>query len=128
MKKTWKPEHTPAHAQVLEVMQSLELEAQQASIYRNAVGILLYLFCDMVQCQWMDFGLMMHYRNDFGSEFLSNAFTDSDWASNKGARKCFCMLLDDGQLLIELWKSEIKVLLQYLQLKLKHMQQPHRTI
>ena len=61
---------------------------------------------------------MMHYRNDFdGSDFLSNAFTDSDWASNKGARKCFCMLLDDGQLLIELWKSEIKVLLHYPQLK-----------
>ena len=95
MKKTWKPKHTPAHAQVLEVMESPELGAQQSSTYRSAVGILLYLSCDMVQCQWMirhlaqsrskptlkawtelrhlvqyllgctEYGLMMHYRSDF---------------------------------------------------------------
>ena len=53
VKKTWKPKHTPAHAQVLEVMQSPELGAQQSSTYRSAVGILLHLSCDMVQCQWM---------------------------------------------------------------------------
>ena len=41
VKKTWKPKHTPAHAQVLEVMQSPELGAQQSSTYRSAVGILL---------------------------------------------------------------------------------------
>ena len=95
VKKTWKPKHTPAHAQVLEVMESPELGAQQSSTYRSAVGILLYLSCDMVQCQWMirhlaqsmskptlkawtelrhlvqyllgctEYGLMMHYRSDF---------------------------------------------------------------
>ena len=95
VKKTWKPKHTPAHAQVLEVMQSPELGAQQSSAYRSAVGILLYLSCDMVQCQWMirhlaqsmskptlkawtelrhlvqyvlgctGYGLMMHYQSDF---------------------------------------------------------------
>ena len=95
VKKTWKPKHTPAHAQVLEVMESPELGAQQSSTYRSAVGILLYLSCDMVQCQWMirhlaqsmskptlkawtelrhlvqyllgctEFGLMMHYQSDF---------------------------------------------------------------
>ena len=53
VKKTWKPKHTPAHAQALEVMQSPELGAQQSSTYRSAVGILLYLSCDMVQCQWL---------------------------------------------------------------------------
>ena len=95
VKKTWKPKHTPAHAQVLEVMQSPELGAQQSSTYRSAVGILLYLSCDMVQCQWTirhlaqsmskptlkawtelrhlvqyllgctGYGLMMHYQSDF---------------------------------------------------------------
>ena len=95
VKKTWKPKHTPAHGQVLEVMQSPELGAQQSSTYRSAVGILLYLSCAMVQCQWMirhlaqsmskptlkawtelrhlvqyllgcaEYGLMMHYRSDF---------------------------------------------------------------
>ena len=95
VKKTWKPKHTPAHAQVLEVIESPELGAQQSSTYRSAVGILLYLSCDMVQCQWMirhlaqsmskptlkawtelrhlvqyllgctEYGLMMHYRSDF---------------------------------------------------------------
>ena len=95
VKKTRKPKHTPAHAQVLEVMESPELGVQQSSTYRSAVGILLYLSCDMVQCQWMirhlaqsmskptlkawtelrhlvqyllgctEFGLMMHYRSDF---------------------------------------------------------------
>ena len=41
VKKTRKPKHTPAHAQVLEVMQSPKLGAQQSSTYRSAVGILL---------------------------------------------------------------------------------------
>ena len=31
VKKTWKPKHTPACGQVLEVVQSSELEAQQSS-------------------------------------------------------------------------------------------------
>ena len=46
VKKTWKPKHTPAHAQVLEVTQRPELGAQQSSTYRSAVGILLYPSCD----------------------------------------------------------------------------------
>ena len=95
VKKTWKPKHTPAHAQVMEAVDSPELGAQQSSTYRSAVGILLSLSCDMVQCQWMirhlaqsmskptlkawtelrhlvqyllgctGYGLMMHYRSDF---------------------------------------------------------------
>ena len=40
VKKTWKPKHTPAHAQALEVVQSPELGPQQSSTYRSAVGIL----------------------------------------------------------------------------------------
>ena len=84
----------------------------------SVVGILLYLSCDMVDCQstirhlaqsmskptekaWielrhlvqyllgcMSFGLLMHYRSSHDSaDLLLKIFTDSDWASNKGARK-----------------------------------------
>ena len=42
---------------------------------------------------------MMHYRNDFdGSDFLLKAFTDSDWASNKGTRKSVaacCLMINN---------------------------------
>ena len=125
VKKTCKPKHPPAHAQVLEVMQSPELETQKASTYRSAVGVLLDLSCDMVQCQWMirhlaqrmskptlkawtelsqyllgctDYGLI-HYRSDFdGSDLLWKAFADSDWASNKGTCKSVsacCLMMNN---------------------------------
>ena len=38
VKKTWKPKHTPAHAQVLEVMQSPELGAQRRAPIEVQLG------------------------------------------------------------------------------------------
>ena len=52
MKKTWKPKNVPAHSQILECFETAELNPDRASTFRSAVGILFYLSCDMVECQW----------------------------------------------------------------------------
>ena len=100
VKKTWKPKNVPAHSQILECFETAELSPDRASTFRSAVGILLYLSCDMVECQWtirhlaqsmskptekawielrhlvqyllgcMSFGLLMHYRSSHESTDL----------------------------------------------------------
>ena len=59
--------------------------------------------------------------------FLLKAFTDSDWASNKGTRKSVsaCCLMNDCLLNSE---SGNQGLLRYPQLKLKRMQQPQEHV
>ena len=89
-----------AHSQILECFETAELSPDRASIFRSAVGILVCLSCDMVECQWtirrlaqamiepteeawvelrhlvqyllgcMSFGLLMHYRSDHESADL----------------------------------------------------------
>ena len=42
--------------------------------------------------------LMMHYRSDFGSDFLLETNTDLDWASNEGTRKSVpacCLMMNN---------------------------------
>ena len=45
-----------------------------------------------------EYGLMMHYRSDFGSDFLLETNTDLDWASNEGTRKSVsacCLMMNN---------------------------------
>ena len=100
VKKTWKAKNTPAHSQILECFESPDLPSSDASSYRSAVGILLYLSPDLVECQFVirhlaqymsrpsekawvelkhlvqyllgcsDHALLLHFRSDFDSEFL----------------------------------------------------------
>ena len=100
-KKTWKPKNVPAHSQILECFETAELSSDGASVFRSAVGILVYLSCDMVECQWtirhlaqsmskptekawielrhlvqyllgcMSYGLLMHYKSDYDGSDLS---------------------------------------------------------
>ena len=101
VKKTWKPKNIPAHSQILECFETAELGSDRASTFRSAVGILLYLSCDMVECQWtirhlaqsmskptekawvelrhlvqyllgcMSYGLLMHYKSDYDGSALT---------------------------------------------------------
>ncbi len=52
VKNTWKPKNVPAHSQILECFETAELSPDRPSTFRSAVGILFYLLCDMVECQW----------------------------------------------------------------------------
>ena len=100
VKKTWKAKNTPAHSHILECFESPDLPSSDASSYRSAVGILLYLSPDLVECQFVirhlaqymsrpsekawvelkhlvqyllgctDHALLLHFRSDFDSEFL----------------------------------------------------------
>ncbi len=115
VKKTWKAKNTQVHSQILECFESPELPSSGASSYRSAVGILLYLSADLVECQFtirhlaqymsrptekawvelnhlvqycIDHGLLLHFPSDFDTQFLVlKVHTDSDWAANKGTRK-----------------------------------------
>ena len=101
IKRTWKPKNVPAHSQTSECFETPELATDRASAFRSAVGILLYLSCDMVECQWtirhlaqsmskptekawielrhlvqyllgcMSHGLLMHYKSDYDGSDLS---------------------------------------------------------
>ena len=101
VKRTWKPKNVPAHSQISECFETPELGTDRASTFRSAVGILLYLSCDMVECQWtirhlaqsmskptekawielrhlvqyllgcMSYGLLMHYKSDYDGSDLS---------------------------------------------------------
>ena len=100
VKKMWKAKNVPAHSQILECFESPELSSSGASSYRSAVGILLYLSADLVECQftirhlaqymskptekaWVELkhlvqyllgctehGLLLHFRSDFDTQFL----------------------------------------------------------
>ena len=100
VKKTWKAKNVPAHSQILECFESPELSSSGASSCRSAVGILLYLSADLVECQftirhlaqymskptekaWVELkhliqylrgctehGLLLHFRSDFDTQFL----------------------------------------------------------
>ena len=51
-KRSWKPKNVPSHTMINEVASSAELGPQQASTFRSAVGVLLYMASDLVECQF----------------------------------------------------------------------------
>ena len=52
IKRSWKPKNVPSHNMINEVDSTDELGAQEASIFRSAVGVLLYMASDLVECQF----------------------------------------------------------------------------
>ena len=52
IKRSWKPKNVPSHTMINEVDSSGELGPQQASTFRSAVGVLLYMASDLVECQF----------------------------------------------------------------------------
>ena len=50
--RSWKPKNVPSHTMINEVDPSAELGPQQASTFRSAVGVLLYMASDLVECQF----------------------------------------------------------------------------
>ena len=74
--------HPRSCTSAVEVIQSPELGAQPASTYRSAVGILLYLWCDMVQCQWM-----IRHLADSMSKPTLKAWTELRHLDHVGLRK-----------------------------------------
>ena len=52
IKRSWKPKNVPSHTMINEIDSSPELGPQQASIFRSAVGVLLYMASDLVECQF----------------------------------------------------------------------------
>ena len=52
IKRSWKPKNVPSHTMIDEIDSSPELGPQQASTFRSAVGVLLYMASDLVECQF----------------------------------------------------------------------------
>ena len=52
IKRSWKPKNVPSHTMINEIDSSPELGPQQASTFRSAVGVLLYMASDLVECQF----------------------------------------------------------------------------
>ena len=52
IKRSWKPKNVPSHTMINEIDSSAELGSQQASTFRSAVGVLLYMASDLVECQF----------------------------------------------------------------------------
>ena len=52
IKRSWKPKNVPSHTMINEIDSSAELGPQQASTFRPAVGVLLYMASDLVECQF----------------------------------------------------------------------------
>ncbi len=52
IKRSWKPKNVPSHTMSNEVDSIAELGFQQASTFRSAVGVLLYMASDLLECQF----------------------------------------------------------------------------
>ena len=52
IKRSWKPKNVPSHTMINEIDSSAEHGPQQASTFRSAVGVLLYMASDLVECQF----------------------------------------------------------------------------
>ena len=52
IKRSWKPKNVPSHTMINEIDSSAELGPQQASTFRSAVGVLLYMASDLAECQF----------------------------------------------------------------------------
>ena len=52
IKRSWKPKNVPSHTMINEIDSFAELGPQQASTFRSAVGVLLYMASDLVECQF----------------------------------------------------------------------------
>ena len=52
IKRSWKPKNVPSHTMINEVDSTAVLCPQQASVFRSAVGVLLYMASDLVECQF----------------------------------------------------------------------------
>lgn len=52
IKRSWKPNNVPSHTMINEQDTTDELGSQQASCFRSAVGVLLYMSSDLVECQF----------------------------------------------------------------------------
>ena len=63
VKKTWKPKHVPGHGMINDFDETEELDPVKASMYRSAVGILLYLAHDLIECQFVIVDLQGTCRN-----------------------------------------------------------------